>query len=365
MRKFLVALGVLAFVTAQAQALELKGTGFQIHLKDATSLYTQDYNGNNVVDPGETGNTYIPRASPANYVAGAPIAGFAPDGIAFGDESRSVVMLDQVTYPVPPNQDIPKGAVSGLVYGLKLVRADVVGPVASPIFTTLYFSGGIMEIWDDPTIDNPNGVDGAEFQDTFDPLAVGGVATGTAPLAWDNSDPANPKFPNVNKAWPGAPVGEEDASLFLKTQFVPFLRVNTGLNGVDATTADVTVIVTLNNLAGTGSSLTAYMDVIGGSGAPSIVKDGFPVALTDLNTAATISTDKADLSVAYTTVFKGSTPGTDATYLGANGFARPAGWAQESSDPIKGEGIFIPEPATMSLLGLGLAGLLGYRRRQK
>lgn len=298
MRKLLGALAVLALVVSQqASAFSLRNGDVTIHLRDATSLFT------------DVGGVMTPRA-PRQF--SSPPSGYAPDGVAIGDESRSVLHIDQFVYNDPPSVVPQVGELTGLVYGLTL--AGIATPTATSV--DLYFTGGKVDLWLDPTPENTNGI-----LDTFDPFG-----DGKAPTHWTTAS----VFQNVN--------GGDDATLWLSTMFVPI--------GDPSLPAGTTVVTHVNLVTGAGSSDEGFLKILGGSAANLFESGNFTPP----------SGISADMSVAYT--LKES---PHRGYIGS--YADIGGWQLRSEDPVLAT--VIPEPATMTLLGLGLAGLVAARKRSR
>lgn len=115
-----------------------------------------------------------------------------------------------------------------------------------------------------------------------------------------------------------------DGTLFLKASFVP------GATLTDTTTTYAQQINSIANpLIGSG---LGYLNITGGSYAATFDSNGYLGGAADLKLQAN---------------FNG--PG-------------PFNWTAESFDPVRGATV-IPEPASMVLLGIGLAGLARLRRK--
>jgi hypothetical protein len=319
MKKLLLmfaAVGLAAMVASPAMALALRAGDFTMHLRDSTSLYTP------------AGLPRLPADTPG------PVAGYDADALADGDESRSVVHLDQIVYDDPPPTTPDAGEVTGLVYDLML---DLPGSTVIPGSTAiLRFTGGRFTMWVDPTPEDTGAPAGVDILDTMDPRH-----NGNAPLEWapDALGPGMDGFDNVNiVAGPGVGAAE-DAILWLDLVFIP-------LN------ASGHVLTSVYDLSGTGSgsSFDSFMDVIGGVAAPMFDTNGIMI------TTGPMTGYMTDMTMSFTTR---RPPHTE--YL--TSYANVGNWQLRSEDPILGN--IIPEPASMGLLGLGLAGLAALRRRKK
>lgn len=344
MKKFLVAIGLAALVASQAQAFELKSGDFQIHLRDATSFY---------VDHDQNPQTpMIPRRSPVYGKPGHPpinpADGYAAEGPQLGDELRAVSLIDSVDYAGVPPLIPGMGKLVALTYDATLVSYNT-DPLTGLI--TAAYTGGKMQFWLDQTVEDLDGLPGTiDTGDIFNPRVGVNAGGGNAPLLWtENGRPEGDTYEGVNAPYPMV-AGEEDASLWLDVAFLP----RAYLAGVP-----ITIIQIFDPATGFGSSLDAFLDVLPTPGTvwPSIISGVFnrpPPANAD-------GLGKADLLLAFT-----SRSYPSEGYDVVDPYAFLGGWQAESSDPIQGKAdSLIPEPASISLLGLGIAALLGYRRRQK
>lgn len=321
MKKALLALGVAALLSGPAFAISLTTGDFELHLKDATSLYVDHDN-----DPS---TPRIPRQSGA-LAPGQ--AGFAADTPTVGDESRSLFYVDGITQTATVG--VPVGELTGLLHDIYIAASSPgnIGPqvifnftnstasVAGPNPVVAFYLDGTVEQADASDLFNPNGDQ-------------------AAPLLWveDGYAPGFDSYTGVNDAG-------DDATPWLICELLPLFVDANGAPIYLQTFVGTAVIPGNNGIGGTLGNF--YLDVIGGSLAPLIQQGVYDSVVAG-----------ADLSAKFTTA---ANPAID--YTTTLPFAFEGGWGLESSDPI--QGAVIPEPASLTLLGLGIAGLLGYRRRK-
>lgn len=145
-------------------------------------------------------------------------------------------------------------------------------------------------------------------------------------------------------AYPGINGPSDSASLYLQGVFCPIGTISDASSPYDGDPIllEETIYLGAGPTQYTGGSITAFLHITGGS------------AQSDF--ATNVFGPGEDLSLADSFVLPGNT--------GYSGTAASAGdWAIASSDPVRGAPA-IPEPATMTLLGLGIAGLVARIRRK-
>jgi hypothetical protein len=331
---YVVVLAALSFLLAPAaRAFTLNQGQVEIHLKDATTLYTDADS-----DPS---TPKLPRA-PKQWDQNNLPDGFAPHGAAMGDESRSVLHVDQFTYNTG-NVNTQIGELTGLVYDLTLAALVDHSTDAIPLPTVdLFWTGGVTQLYLDKTPDNADGVGGVTYSDTFDALN-----NGLMPKEWEEGGtPFGDGIDNVNMTTVlGASAYDATNLLVLEANFVPLFYLPDG--------TPITLVTHINLSSGSGNADDAYLDIVVDN-----FDDNFGGVYWQENTFAVPGTGApADLLVAYTTR-EWPNPG----YWQTTPYAYEGGWELESSDPI--QGVLIPEPATLSLLGIGLAAL-GFAKRRK
>jgi hypothetical protein len=379
-----VALLAISIAAPPARALVLTAGEFKGALTDSSSIYVLDQDGLNGV----------PRApDDASGAAGGEPAGGDYSGLGFADttvtddelqELRVLFHMDAIQtndffYSNPDDF----GTLAGLLYDLQVVDVEVSGAV-----TTLYFAplgrnpidtfeeapiagiayddgaghsgtalpGGVMELWMDST---PPGADPGDAGDPAETTFFDPNDDGMAPQAWGEGDWAGADdyghaggagqddpdtYPEVND-------DATDAVLWLQAVLTPFVD-GSGVPLLSPNTFSPyvwqEVIVESSR---SGSALTAYLDIVGGS-----AKDLF-----DRN----VFGPGRDVEVKASLVLPATgnvytSPGT--AYEGTQ--VDDGNWAVLSDDPFRGRISVIPEPATLSLLGLGLLGLVGMRRKK-
>jgi len=253
--------------------------------------------------------------------------------------------------------------LSGLFYNLTLTGVTVgstaitldfspstrTAPLSGPgLATAPTGSGGVLQVYANTTLPwatagnapDPNGV--GNLLNTSLPATVASVnartpvSTGTwGPGSWVEGSGA------TSDTYVGASAG----SLWLSAEFVPLEDAGvTPVDGDPTAVFEETVALNFSSAVADG-----FLHLVGGSDFPNI-------GLGDLGFGPYV-----DLTI----LSDEATPGVVSGSLEPNlNYFGTGYWPVDSNDPVSFDVQIIPEPATLSLLGFGLAGLL-MRRRKK
>lgn len=341
MKKSVVVLGLFALfalVAAPAYAVTLTIGEKEANFGDHSNLYGPDGSSQNSTFNGT-------MMDPRPFGFGVP---------RIGDENRSIFRVTNIIDIDSANFEFNVAGpteLTGMIYNLELIavtplaggalQLDFGQSTRNPLPGTPAGFGGVLEVYEDATKDftsDPNAIGRFDSQLPTNPLITPlpiEIPTTAGPWAWvEGTGGARDAFP-----------GTSDGSLWLSAVFVDFVTA-----GIAGHAPGTVFSETIDLTTGVGSG-SAYANILGGSYA-SLIDDGFFGPFMDLSINFDLSTPKELL-------------GPDGRYLAdVAGYDGRGWWQVDSQDPA-GFGVVVPEPASLSLLVLGLASVgLRIRRRK-
>jgi len=303
------------------------------------------------------GNPLYPAGTAIGFPAGTPNPNpppnfFPTSSIFLGDEQKTIFRVTTIfDNNGDPEFDTSSATeITGTLTGLVVVNVQYFGTIAVVDFGPVTAIPEQVNVWEDSSKDfNADPAGAGKLKDALPAASVVIPANG-APYQWGVGN----TFPTVT-----------DGSLWLDGTLVDLWT----LSYVDGVMFDT--VPGLGSVAFTpGEIMREWFDIGSGTGHGFAYVDVTPD--TDGSFDASViqgwvkdqfgNSTIADLTMEFdltTPVFNSLT----GNWQGVGSYQGPGYWTVQSQDPVS-FGVVIPEPMTLTLLGLGVAGLFARRRKK-